>query len=71
MKWQIESYHDRNRRERKSLMTWHKWFAWYPVTNAEYNTRMWLEVVERRLLYTYGWDAQHNVWEYREYRRIE
>jgi hypothetical protein len=43
---------------------WHKWFAWYPVViriEEGHKIKAWLQYVERKGIYCYGW-----AWEYRE-----
>ena len=47
---------------------WEKWFAWTSVrvTDGQGNTlSVWLEVVERRKVYSYDHTDQHWFWMYR------
>lgn len=52
-------------KERK--MTWHIWFAWFPVRVAKGDCR-WLEKVERRGNIDYDYQGQ-NYWRF-EYRAL-
>lgn len=47
---------------RRDLSVWHRWFAWHPVCTE--NAWVWLEYVERRVMY-YTYD------DFPEYREIE
>jgi hypothetical protein len=49
-------------------MTWHVWFAWYPVRIKDHDCR-WLEKVERRGNLEYYYDGG-TYWKF-EYRAIE
>lgn len=55
-------YIQRARIKRDKYKEWHDWFAWYPV-RIDQNRKIWLETVQRRILYTsedfprfYGWE---------------
>jgi len=43
-----------------NAITWHKWFAWYPIT-TETDECVWLELIERRFkqLTSYIHDKPH------------
>ena len=51
--------------------SWHKWFAWYPITIFERNGRkvkLWLEYIERKGRICMGgiYESNYYEWEYRE-----
>lgn len=68
MKWHREPPYVRRVRIRKQLQEWHPWFAWHPVTLSDDFTRVWLEVIERKV--SYWWGENHHIPTY-EYRIIE
>lgn len=49
----------RKRLKREQLSEWHSWFAWFPVvvdeTTDGHNVKAWLQTVQRRGHYYYGW----------------
>ena len=51
-----------------SRMTWHSWFAWFPVRISDNDCR-WLETVERRGNTEYYLDGK-KYWNY-EYRPLD
>jgi len=59
--------------EKRLMMEWHSWFAWFPVHVASGDCR-WLERIERRFMYCevrweYGFRGKYVVvWHSLEYR---
>jgi hypothetical protein len=51
-----------------SRLTWHRWFAWYPVRISDNDCR-WLETVDRRGNQEYYYDGG-TYWQY-EYRPLD
>jgi hypothetical protein len=52
---------------KNNLYKWHRWFAWRPVVIEQDhgdNLVVWLETVERRLLWEDGVFIQIRTWDY-------
>ncbi|HEY6018532.1 MAG TPA: hypothetical protein VIY48_01095 [Candidatus Paceibacterota bacterium] len=46
------------------LEQWHPWFAWYPVYHIDSRTWMWLETVNRRLVWhADDYDNYYKPWQ--------
>jgi hypothetical protein len=60
MRWNAKK---RTERRRQSRFAWRKWFAWYSVEIGD--DAVWLELVERRVMYYWGEDGHIPAYEYR------
>ena len=59
MKWSTRKRETKRREKYRKKEEWHKWFAWFPVSEGYY--RYWLEFVDRK--YKPGWwDDSGNLW---------
>ena len=55
---------DRSAEREAGRSKWRRWFAWHPVY-LDTREWAWLEVVERRQLWSGGWGGGYYYWEYR------
>lgn len=53
--------------KRAAKEKWHRWFAWRPIRVDDHDCR-WLEFIERRITWEYGWG---DVYVSKEYRALD
>ena len=57
--------HQRYWEKRESLTHWHRWFAWRIVL-LDTGRCVWLQFIERRFEYVFGYDGKDRLRSYRE-----